>query len=161
VSVAEHKEQKAQSSGNVRKGAGSAAIAGGSSGPDRKTIEGKLVKEEWFGRQPPTAPRAMREGLQPPGRNSSNRSSMGRDHPEFHTRIAPKLDQIQSTATPRLKFDHQPAINTGNSGSRSTGSRKRPHSSSRGSQGGLTGSQLPAAKRQHIDEQDQSVGAAL
>jgi hypothetical protein len=44
-------------------GAGSAAVSSGSSGQDGKTIGGGLAKPQWFGRQPPTAPCAMREAL--------------------------------------------------------------------------------------------------
>jgi len=83
MSVAEYKEQKAQSSGNVRQDAGSAAVSSGSSGQDGKTLGGGFAKPQWFGRQPPTAPRAMREGLRPPGRNSSNRSSIGPGNLDF------------------------------------------------------------------------------
>jgi hypothetical protein len=67
MSVAEHNEQNAQSSGNVRQSTGSAVVTSGSSGPDGKTIEGGFAKPQWFGRQPPTAPRAMRAGLRPRG----------------------------------------------------------------------------------------------
>jgi hypothetical protein len=161
MSVAEYKDQNAQSNGNVRQGAGSAAVTSGSSGPDGKTLGGGLAKPQWFGRQPPTAPRAMREGLRPRGGISSSRSSIGRGHPGFHTWTALKIERTQSTASLGLKFEHRPARKTGNAGGRSTGPRKRQHSSSRGSQGGSTVSQLPAKKRRHIDEPGQSVGGAL
>jgi hypothetical protein len=78
MSVAEYKEQKALSSGNVRQRAGSVAVTSGSSVTDGKTIGG-LTKQEWFGRQPPTAPRAMQEKLLGPERISSRTSYSGGD----------------------------------------------------------------------------------
>jgi hypothetical protein len=95
------------------------------------------------------------------GGGSSSRFSIGRGHPGFHSRTAPKIERTQSTASLGLKFEHRPARKTGNAGGRSTGSRKHQHSSSRCSLGGSTVSQLPATKRRHIDEQGQSVGGPL
>jgi hypothetical protein len=146
---------------------------------DGKTLGGGLAKREWSGRQPPSAPRSMREAFQRSTSSLTRHSSFSRGQPRFQPATGRKLDQHRGTASlgPRIGYRSQlpqayllfgataqtwaPARNAGDEGGLSADARKRQHSSSRGSQGGSTSSQLPASKRLHIDEQDQRVGGPV